>query len=153
MNRATRAFFTGCSGTSGWIIGPCSLSFQGAARGAGGEVYGSVRRLASVEQRGQRYNRQPLPRLPPLGRECACNRGNWRQNIDAPKEFHRRGSRMRSAMRGLWAFVIAGSIAAPAHAVIFYDTGDANQNTTAPTGSLANSGWQYEGQFDGFLGT
>ena len=38
-------------------------------------------------------------------------------------------------------------------AVILYGTGDPTANTSAPTGTLANSGWQYEGQFGGFLGT
>ena len=38
-------------------------------------------------------------------------------------------------------------------AVILYGTGDPNANTTAPTGNLAGSGWQYEGQFGSFLGT
>jgi len=42
-------------------------------------------------------------------------------------------------------------------AVILEGTGDPSYNTNAPTGSLANSGWQYEGQWDTengpFLGT
>jgi hypothetical protein len=38
-------------------------------------------------------------------------------------------------------------------AIIFYSTGDPNYNTTAPGGSLTNSGWQYEGIWGGFLGT
>src|SRR2546427_6990661 len=40
-----------------------------------------------------------------------------------------------------------------ARAIIFYSTGDPNYNTTAPGGSLTNSGWQYEGTWGGFLGT
>jgi hypothetical protein len=44
-------------------------------------------------------------------------------------------------------------IAAPAQAVILYGTGDPTANTSAPTGALTNSGWQYEGQFGDFLGT
>ncbi|MFL6594171.1 MAG: hypothetical protein ACJ8HQ_01900 [Chthoniobacterales bacterium] len=40
-----------------------------------------------------------------------------------------------------------------ARAVILFDTGDPNANTTAPDGTLAGSGWQYEGIFGGFLGT
>lgn len=32
-------------------------------------------------------------------------------------------------------------------------TSDPVANTTAPTGDLANSGWQYQGVFSGFLGT
>ena len=40
------------------------------------------------------------------------------------------------------------------HAVLFRDTGDPTHNTTAPTGALTNSGWQYEGQWQTyFLGT
>ena len=41
----------------------------------------------------------------------------------------------------------------PARAVILFGTGDPTVNTTAPTGALAGSGWQYEGQFGSFLGT
>jgi hypothetical protein len=41
----------------------------------------------------------------------------------------------------------------PLRAVILYGTGDPTANTSAPAGALAASGWQYEGQFDGFLGT
>ncbi len=40
------------------------------------------------------------------------------------------------------------------HAVLFRDTGDPTYNTNAPTGALTNSGWQYEGQWQGsYLGT
>ncbi|HEX8281090.1 MAG TPA: hypothetical protein VF551_06915, partial [Chthoniobacterales bacterium] len=42
---------------------------------------------------------------------------------------------------------------ASAHGVILYRTGDPEENTTAPAGDLANSGWQYEGAWGGFLGT
>jgi hypothetical protein len=38
-------------------------------------------------------------------------------------------------------------------AVILFATDDPAANTTAPIGALANSGWQYEGIFGGFLGT
>src|SRR2546423_14264916 len=41
----------------------------------------------------------------------------------------------------------------PVRAVILYGTADPLANTTAPTGDLSGSGWQYEGQFGGFLGT
>ena len=40
-----------------------------------------------------------------------------------------------------------------ARAVILYATGDPSVNTTAPGGELADSGWQYEGDFGHFLGT
>lgn len=44
-------------------------------------------------------------------------------------------------------------MARPALAVIFHATGDPAYNTNAPTGALANSGWQYTGRWGGFLGT
>jgi hypothetical protein len=37
--------------------------------------------------------------------------------------------------------------------VLFVSTGDPAFNTNAPTGSLTNSGWQYEGQWGDFLAT
>ncbi len=39
------------------------------------------------------------------------------------------------------------------NAVILFRTGDPAENTTAPGGPLADSGWQYEGQFGLYLGT
>jgi hypothetical protein len=38
----------------------------------------------------------------------------------------------------------------PARAVIFYSTSDPSFNTAAPTGSLANSGWQWVGSWEGY---
>lgn len=38
-------------------------------------------------------------------------------------------------------------------AVILFGSGDPKYNTTPPTGTLTNSGWQYEGQWGPFLGT
>lgn len=38
-------------------------------------------------------------------------------------------------------------------AVVFYSTGDTNYNTTAPTGDLEGSGWQFQGMFLQYLGT
>ncbi len=40
-----------------------------------------------------------------------------------------------------------------AQSIILYRTGDPAANTAAPGGTLANSGWQYEGTFGAFLGT
>ena len=55
----------------------------------------------------------------------------------------------------LLAVVLGGMLwtDAPSVAVILYGTTDPSANTTAPTGTLAGSGWQYEGQFGSFLGT
>ncbi len=41
----------------------------------------------------------------------------------------------------------------PARAIIFYGTGDPSFNTTAPSGGLLDSGWQYQGSWGGSLGT
>ena len=54
------------------------------------------------------------------------------------------------------SFSVAAAVilsAAPARAVLFDSTGDPAFNTTAPTGALAGSGWQYQGIFGGFLAT
>jgi hypothetical protein len=40
-----------------------------------------------------------------------------------------------------------------ASAIILYSSGDPTSNTSAPGGTLTNSGWQYEGLWRGFLGT
>lgn len=43
--------------------------------------------------------------------------------------------------------------ARPAQALMYYDTASTTYNTSAPTGILADSGWQYEGYFGLGLGT
>ncbi len=56
-------------------------------------------------------------------------------------------------MKLLAAAAFAGvlSLSAAANAVILYST--ANRNTSPPGGTLAGSGWQYQGQWGEFLGT
>src|ERR1041385_4246937 len=44
-------------------------------------------------------------------------------------------------------------VATRGQAVLFSSTGDPSYNTNAPSGVLTNSGWQYEGQWIGTLGT
>jgi hypothetical protein len=52
------------------------------------------------------------------------------------------------------AIVLGGLFATdPLNAVIFHSTGDPEHNTTAPTGSLAESGWQFQGRWGAYLGT
>lgn len=52
------------------------------------------------------------------------------------------------------AVLLAFSAAASrASAIILYDTGDTTRNTTAPTGTLAGSGWELQGSWGSFLGT
>lgn len=41
----------------------------------------------------------------------------------------------------------------PVRAILFYSTGDASYNTNAPTGTLTNSGWQFQGHFSESMGT
>ena len=59
--------------------------------------------------------------------------------------------------RGTFLLLVFALLAMRGHAILFKDTGDPSYNTTAPTGSLTNSGWQYEGQWNTekgpFLGT
>ncbi len=43
--------------------------------------------------------------------------------------------------------------ATPGRAIVFHSTGDQNYNTTAPTGGLADSGWQFEGYWASCMGT
>jgi hypothetical protein len=51
------------------------------------------------------------------------------------------------------AFALLLVLVTSARAVILFRTGDPAENTTAPTGDLANSGWQYEGYWGAFTGT
>ncbi|MDQ6625647.1 MAG: hypothetical protein M3Y69_05830 [Verrucomicrobiota bacterium] len=51
------------------------------------------------------------------------------------------------------AVVLASSQLRTADAIILFRTGDPTANTAAPTGALANSGWQFEGTFGDYLGT
>ena len=57
---------------------------------------------------------------------------------------------MRRAVIG-GAVVLLGL--SPARAVILLDTAGPAANTTAPSGPLAGSGWQYEATWGGYLGT
>ena len=57
-------------------------------------------------------------------------------------------------MKWVFAFTaVCVSTISGARAVILLDTGVPSVNTTAPGGPLTNSGWQYEGQWGGYLGT
>lgn len=63
-----------------------------------------------------------------------------------------------SAARCRWlpcaAFGLTALWGVPAaQAVIFYSSGDAAKNTTAPAGELADSGWQYQGYWLNYTGT
>ncbi len=53
----------------------------------------------------------------------------------------------------LAALLIAFKMPHPADAVILFATDDPTADTSPPTGLLADSGWQYEGIWGGFLGT
>ena len=50
-------------------------------------------------------------------------------------------------------FLAFGFAATPGRAIVFYSTGDPAFNTTAPTGALTGSGWQFEGYWAGSLAT
>ena len=61
---------------------------------------------------------------------------------------------------GNWFKILAAFVGAvlvfapcvPLRAVIFYSTADPNYNTSAPTGTLLDSGWQWVGTWGGFQG-
>lgn len=59
----------------------------------------------------------------------------------------------KRALFGLAWILFALGGAERARAVIFYSTSDPSFNTTPPSGSLAGSGWQWVGQWEGFEGT
>jgi len=53
-----------------------------------------------------------------------------------------------------WIGLVLFGSQLPAQAVIFFSTGDAAHNReVAPGGSLAGSGWQFQGEFGNFTGT
>ena len=54
-------------------------------------------------------------------------------------------------LRALSVLAVLFMTMAPLRAVVLYGTGDPTANTTAPTGTWANSGWQYVGQLSGGL--
>lgn len=60
---------------------------------------------------------------------------------------------LQSAIRTLMMALTLMCGVANSHALIFYSSADPEKNTTAPTGSIANSGWQLEGFWGGFTGT
>jgi hypothetical protein len=64
----------------------------------------------------------------------------------------RSGARGRVA-RAFVLGVLGLLLLTPLRAIIFYSTADPGYNTTAPTGSLADSGWQWVGNWNGFQGT
>ena len=57
---------------------------------------------------------------------------------------------LRTFLSGASALALASS---PAVALVTIGSGDPAHNTTAPTGLLAGSGWQYLGNWNGFVGT
>ena len=48
---------------------------------------------------------------------------------------------------------LLGAAAQESAGVVFFDTASPTHNITAPTGALADSGWQYQGYYSNFLGT
>lgn len=66
------------------------------------------------------------------------------------RPFHTAFSSLRGVLSVLLSVIF---LPAPSQAVILYDTGDPNANTSAPTGDYADSGWAFQGQYGSFLGT
>lgn len=65
----------------------------------------------------------------------------------------REGCGVRRGACGVLAAVLTAGLADRLDALVFYSSGSTTFNTTAPTGSLANSGWQFQGRWGSFLGT
>ena len=67
------------------------------------------------------------------------------------------GGSQVSSVRRYWRLLVcaavAGAAISSAHAVILSYTNDPNYNTTAPTGTLAGSGWELQGSWGEWLGT
>lgn len=94
----------------------------------------------------------------PSGRRSGRGVQAWRFELAGAKRADGAGpSPVPAARRGrnllLGALVVATLTGVCARAVIFYATDDPAHNTRAPTGELADSGWQYQGSWMGFLGT
>jgi hypothetical protein len=71
-----------------------------------------------------------------------------------PANLRVKSRRGRHFVRHAHALCLIGLLACgPLNAVIFYSTGDPEHNTSAPTGSLTNSGWQFQGRWGAYLGT
>jgi hypothetical protein len=64
-------------------------------------------------------------------------------------EVHRLGAKLRAGVVGL-GILLAGD---SAKGIVLLGSADPETNTTAPTGTLANSGWELQGAWGGFLGT
>jgi hypothetical protein len=60
---------------------------------------------------------------------------------------------IRILKAGLVLSSVCVAMSTQTQAVLFYSTSDPTHNTSAPTGGLAGSGWQYQGEWGGFSGT
>lgn len=63
-----------------------------------------------------------------------------------PSSHFRRALALSAALVGLAA-------GPSAHALVFITSGDTAFNSTAPGGALTDSGWQFQGDWGGLLGT
>lgn len=57
------------------------------------------------------------------------------------------------ALISVLASILWLSLLSLSSAIILYDTDNALENTSAPTGIYADSGWAFQGEYGGFLGT
>jgi hypothetical protein len=64
-----------------------------------------------------------------------------------------RMSAAKGGSRTLFLVLGLGFALGPVRAMIFFATDDPTHNTTAPTGEFADSGWQWQGHWQGFTGT
>jgi hypothetical protein len=87
--------------------------------------------------------------LPPL----ATSWGKMNLHPWSSSSVSRRSPKQSQLLTAVLSGLLALLLPRSAPAIIFNSTSDPTYNTTAPTGALSNSGWQYEFQWGSFLGT
>lgn len=97
-----------------------------------------------------------LDNAPPAGRDTWQKAARLRR-LGSPPRHAGLAWFAHLACRGARAFLltVALELTKPlvGQAVLFFATDDPAHNTTPPTGELADSGWQFQGRWLGFLGT
>jgi PKD repeat protein len=80
--------------------------------------------------------------------------GNCRVAAAGVTGYSKRLVRVSGYVVGVGLVVASVALSLPSsYAILFKSTADPTYNTTAPSGTLTNSGWQYEGSWGSFLGT
>lgn len=113
-----------------------------------------VRERGSVTVHAARGSHQRLPK----GRHVQSATGESHDSGRAPESEAVANPPSRLTRRGatFHRCLVVGSalwLSTVTHAVVFFATSDVEHNTSAPQYALTNSGWQWQGNWGGFLGT